>query len=333
MVLLHSTGANGAAYIETMALDGETNLKNKQAPRSVAKSCSSLKQLAACDAHFVIEDPNIDLYSFEGRVAFAGEVSPLTNNEIIYRGSILRNTPESIGMVIYTGEECKIRMNANKNPRIKAPALQAVVNKIVVIIVIFVIVLAIFNTVAYQVWRETTEARSWYLKNAKVAFLPILTSFIIMFNTMIPLSLYVSLEIIKLCQMLLLNDIDMYDEVSNTPFEARTSTINEELGQISYIFSDKTGTLTDNSMKFRKLSVAGTAWLHDNDLKAGMEREAQRLLHKNGNKKSKGKRPLGHGRKPESQNTSIHPELDGSIDDALISYENTTRKPTSNWTS
>ncbi|KAK5148415.1 hypothetical protein LTR04_000654, partial [Oleoguttula sp. CCFEE 6159] len=333
MVLLHSTGANGAAYIETMALDGETNLKNKQAPRSVAKSCSSLKQLAACDAHFVIEDPNIDLYSFEGRVAFAGEVSPLTNNEIIYRGSILRNTPEAIGMVIYTGEECKIRMNANKNPRIKAPALQAVVNKIVVIIVIFVIVLAIFNTVAYQVWRETTEARSWYLKNAKVAFLPILTSFIIMFNTMIPLSLYVSLEIIKLCQMLLLNDIDMYDEVSNTPFEARTSTINEELGQISYIFSDKTGTLTDNSMKFRKLSVAGTAWLHDNDLKAGMEREAQRLLHRNGNKKSKGKRPLGHGRKPESQNTSIHPELDGSIDDALIGYENTTRKPTSNWTS
>ena len=96
----------------------------------------------------------------------------------------------------------------------------------------FVIVLAIFNTVAYQIWQDGTEQKSWYLTNAGVAFFPILTSFIILFNTMIPLSLYVSLEIVKLCQMLLLNDIDMYDEASNTPMEARTSTINEELGQV-----------------------------------------------------------------------------------------------------
>lgn len=86
------------------------------------------------------------------------------------------------------------------------------------------------------------------------------------FNTLIPLSLYVSLEIIKLAQMFLLNDIDMYHEETNTPLEARTSTINEDLGQISFIFSDKTGTLTDNSMIFRKMTIAGTAWLHDLDL-------------------------------------------------------------------
>jgi len=53
-----------------------------------------------------------------------------------------------------------------------------------------------------------------------------------MFNTMIPLSLYVSLEIVKLAQMFLLNDVDMYDKESNTPMEPRTSTINEELGQV-----------------------------------------------------------------------------------------------------
>ena len=123
-------------------------------------------------------------------------------------------------------------MNATKNPRIKAPALQSVVNKVVVIIVIFVIALAIFNTVAYQIWVKKTEKKAWYLTDARVAFFPILSSFIILFNTMVPLSLYVSLEIVKACQVYLMNDVEMYDEESNTPMEARTNTINEELGQV-----------------------------------------------------------------------------------------------------
>ena len=107
------------------------------------------------------------------------------------------------------------------------PALQAVVNKVVIILVVFVVVLAIFNTVAYQIWKGNVEDGSWYLADAGVAFFPIFVSFIILFNTMIPLSLYVSLEIVKLFQMLLMNDVEMYDETTNTPMEARTSTINE----------------------------------------------------------------------------------------------------------
>lgn len=235
LVLLNSKGANGIAYLETMALDGETSLKSKQALASLDERCTNVDDVSQCKAHLVVEDPNLDLYNFEGKCTVADETLPLTNSEIIYRGSILRNTPELYGMVIYSGEECKIRMNATKNPRIKAPALQAVVNKVVIIIVLFVFALAIFNTVAYQIWTETTEEKAWYLINASVAFFPILTSFIILFNTMIPLSLYVSLEIVKLFQLSLMKDIDMYDEDSNTPMEARTSTINEELGQVRYV--------------------------------------------------------------------------------------------------
>ncbi|KAL8982295.1 MAG: hypothetical protein Q9177_005316, partial [Variospora cf. flavescens] len=263
LVVLHANGLNDAAYVETMALDGETNLKSKQASPLIAEACSTAEKLSRSGPHVVVEDPNLDLYNFEGRVSMGDEELPLTNNEIIYRGSIVRNTPEVFALAIYTGEECKIRMNATKNPRIKAPSLQAAVNKVVIVTVLFVIALALFNTVAYQIWQNVTEEKSWYLVDASVGFFPILSSFIILFNTMIPLSLYVSLEIVKLFQMILMNDIEMYDEDSNTPMEARTSTINEELGQINYIFSDKTGTLTNNSMRFRKMSVAGTAWLHN----------------------------------------------------------------------
>jgi len=120
LVVLHSRGTDDNAYVETMALDGETNLKSKHASPPLAKSCQNTAYIAECHAHLVVEDPNLDLYNFEGKVTVGDETLPLTNNEIIYRGSVLRNTPEAVGIVVYTGEECKIRMNATKNPRIKA---------------------------------------------------------------------------------------------------------------------------------------------------------------------------------------------------------------------
>ncbi|KAH6680728.1 putative phospholipid-transporting ATPase [Halenospora varia] len=295
IVILFSDGPNGIAYIETMALDGETNLKSKQAPPSLAKRCKTVEEIAACRGLIVVEDPNLDLYNFDGRVTVAGETMPLTTNEILYRGSTLRNTATCIGMVINTGEECKIRMNANKNPRTKAPAMQTISNKIVLMLVIFVILLALFCTIAYQIWSENVEDKSWYLGHAHVPFSQIIIGFIILYNTLIPLSLYVSLEIIKVGQLLLMNDIDMYDPVSNTPMVCNTTTILENLGQVDYIFSDKTGTLTDNIMRFRKLSVAGYAWLHDFDLQKEAA-DRQKLHEANAEAETRGTKKKGKGK-------------------------------------
>jgi phospholipid-translocating ATPase len=109
IVLLHTEGENNLAYIETMALDGETNLKSKQVSDAI-KDCGTIEGLTKCSARFVTEDPNPDLYKFDGRVTVGDETLPLTLNEVIYRGSILRNTRSVIGLVVNTGEECKIRM-------------------------------------------------------------------------------------------------------------------------------------------------------------------------------------------------------------------------------
>ena len=209
-----------------------------------------------------VESPNLNLYDFNGKMAIRDEDVPLTNSEVMYRGSILRNTSWVLGLVVYSGEECKIRMNASRNTRVKVPRLQGTVNRVVLMIVAFVLSLAIGNTVAYQLWKPL-ERKSWYLTDASVTFVPIFVSFIIIFNTMIPLSLYVSLEIVKVFQMFFMQiDLDMYDCKSNTPMESRTTTINEELGQVNYVLSDKTGTLTNNSMSFQKMSVLGLELMH-----------------------------------------------------------------------
>lgn len=282
IVLLYSEGYEGQTYVETMALDGETNMKTKAAFPELATACSTARGLAVLKASILAEDPNLDLYNFEGSLTLDSKEYPLNLSHIVYRGSVLRNTPSCLGLIVFSGEECKIRMNSIQNPRSKAPRLQGRANKIVIFMVCFVILLSVFCTIAWKVYVSTTGNSMWFLENGQVGVVPTLMGFIIMFNTLVPLSLYVTMEIIRVFQMVILQmDIDMYHEPSNTPCEARTASINEELGQVSYIFSDKTGTLTDNVMFFRKLSVAGEAWIHDLDLQlAANERVYQKAQKK-----------------------------------------------------
>ncbi|KAJ0117047.1 hypothetical protein J7T55_003463 [Diaporthe amygdali] len=332
MVLLHATGPNGIAYIETMALDGETNLKSKQACPLFTKHCGSLSALNSVQAEVVSEDPNLDLYNYDGRAVVDGEAMPLTLNQVVYRGSTLRNTNEAVGIVINTGEECKIRMNASKNVHAKAPAMQYRVNKIVILLVFVVIMLSVGCSIGNIIWVDDYERHAWYLDDGSVAFGQILIGFVIAFNTLIPLSLYVSLEIVKIGQVMLLRDIDMYDPVSDTPMVANTTTILEDLGQVSYVFSDKTGTLTENVMRFRKMSVAGTAWLHDVDLRreAEIRKKRQAQIEMSGAKSTKGK-------ENQTARASMHTMRSEPVEEFLLEEQGSNlgpiRRADSVWTS
>lgn len=262
LILLHVSGRDGLAYVETMALDGETNLKTKKTP-SLLDGHEGIQGLSRCRAEFVVEQPNRDLYHFEGKLVVGESAAPLTISELLHRGTTLRNTEEVVGIVVNTGEECKIRMNANHHPRAKKPALEQMYNYIIISLAIYMVCLSSGLSGGYRLWQDRTEKSSWYLQGSAVNFHEIIIGFLIQFNNVIPLALFVSLEIVKLWQQWNLNsDIEIYDKTSETPTRCNTNTILENLGQISYVLTDKTGTLTENLLTFRKMTIAGISWYH-----------------------------------------------------------------------
>ncbi|XP_039669932.1 phospholipid-transporting ATPase IA isoform X3 [Perca fluviatilis] len=267
LVILSSSEPQGMCYIETSNLDGETNLKIRQGLQMTAeiKDIDSLMRLSG---RMECESPNRHLYEFVGNIRLDGHSTmPLGPDQILLRGAQLRNTQWVHGVVVYTGHDTKLMQNSTRPP-LKLSNVERITNFQILVLFGCLLAISLVCSIGQTIWKYQYGNDAWYMDlnspdggaaNFGLNFL----TFIILFNNLIPISLLVTLEVIKFIQAFFINwDTDMLYEPTNTPAMARTSNLNEELGQVKYIFSDKTGTLTCNVMQFKKCTIAGVAYGH-----------------------------------------------------------------------
>lgn len=268
LIFLASTNPDGVCYVETANLDGETNLKIRKALEKTWDFMSPAK-VSDFKGEVQCEQPNNSLYTFTGNLIIDKQTLPLSPNQLLLRGCSLRNTECIVGAVIFTGHETKVMMNSMKIPS-KRSTLEKKLDKLILTLFTVLFCMCLLGSIGSGIF---INRKYYYLRfdSSEAQFDPdgrfvvaILTFFtlITLYSPIIPISLYVSVEMIKFIQstQFINNDLRMYHAESNTPALARTSNLNEELGQVEYIFSDKTGTLTRNLMEFFKCSIAGEVY-------------------------------------------------------------------------
>ncbi|KAK9114005.1 hypothetical protein Syun_020802 [Stephania yunnanensis] len=244
LLFIASSNPDGVCYIETANLDGETNLKIRKA---LEKTWDYLTPNKASEFKGVCET---------GRVATTG--------------CSLRNTEYIVGVVIFTGHETKVMMNTMNVPS-KRSTLERKLDKLILMLFGTLFLMCLIGAIGSGFFINRKHFYLGLQEGVEKQFNPdskfvvaVLTMFtlITLYSTIIPISLYVSIEMIKFIQsnQFINNDLHMYHVETNTPALARTSNLNEELGQVEYIFSDKTGTLTRNLMEFFKCSIGGVVY-------------------------------------------------------------------------
>lgn len=265
ILLLSSSETNGMCYIETANLDGETNLKIRQS-LPCTSVCKTPEQVRSVLASVTIEcdPPNPKLYEFEGRLLMPNGIDtyPLGSENILLRGAKLKNTSWIYGVVLYTGHESKLMINSLAKTPIKQSRLEKITNSQILWLVFILLTTGFLSAFFSQLWnrRHKDFVRGFILGDdvEPLGFGMTYLTFVILYNNLVPISLQVSLEVVRTFQAHFINsDLEMYDEASDSFAMARTSNLNEELGQVKYILSDKTGTLTKNIMSFKKCSVNG----------------------------------------------------------------------------
>ncbi|CAG2111469.1 unnamed protein product, partial [Medioppia subpectinata] len=269
LLVLSASDDSGLCYVETSNLDGESNLKQRQVIKGYANRGHTFTP-NQFTATIVCDPPNHQIYRFNGFITETnGEKIAINKDNLLLRDCILKNTDSIEGIVVYAGHETKAMLN-NGGPRYKRSKLERFMNRDVIWCVIILLLMCISGSIGYGLWLSSyDDQRSVVFLNGSETESPvwdaflIFWTFIVLYQVIIPLSLYVTIELIKLGQIYHIHkDQHLYDETNGKRVFCRALNITEDLGQIEYIFSDKTGTLTENRMVFRRCSIGGIDYSH-----------------------------------------------------------------------
>jgi phospholipid-translocating ATPase len=291
VIVVSTSSDDGACYVETKNLDGETNLK----VRNALHCTRDVKHARHCEqSEFWVESegPHSNLYSYSAVIrwmqhnakdpnAAPYEMSePISINNLLLRGCQLRNTEWVLGIVVFTGEESKTMLNAGITPSKRAKISKDLNwNVIYNFVVLFFMCLVSGITLGYFWGKPDTthslfEYGSYGNNNAAVDGVIAFWAGVILFQNLVPISLYITLEIIRTLQAVFIySDVQMYYAAIDYPCTPKSWNISDDVGQIEYIFSDKTGTLTQNVMEFKKATVNGVPYGEAyTEAQAGMQR-------------------------------------------------------------
>lgn len=280
----------GTCFIDTSNLDGEANLKYREALRATLKFQFDKSDRDKTKYFIKCEQPDQDLYRFSGNISIDSKMFSLSEKQFLLRGSTLMNTKWINMLVVYTGKryapeevhgdvnqgkadpnaylrtighDSKIMKNARAAHH-KLSHVEIMTNKTVVVVFILEVIMCAVAAIAHHVWYSKGKGTKMpYLLEMDAGLMgPVLLflSFVVLMNTLIPISLVVTVEIIKGIHAQFITWDDKMRNAHGEGAIANTSSLTDELGQVKYIFTDKTGTLTQNQMEFRKCSVGGVVY-------------------------------------------------------------------------